>query len=246
MYDAVLVRPMLERAALLLAQTEHEARLYLAAGGRPEAIRRLPLPLESVQVNGAGHPSLRQLAALPHGARILLFVGRIHWLKGLDLLVEAVEPLLMRDASLALVVLGRDDGHWGDIAARFKNLIERGSLRFVGPLYGQQRFRAYADADVFCLTPRHWEETSLAALEAGACGTPIVVTEQAEIPGLDAANGGRIVPLDSAAIRQAVSDVLARKLEMGAAARELVRRQHDRDAVVGLLERFLQEVVYER
>jgi glycosyltransferase involved in cell wall biosynthesis len=242
-YDTALVRPMLERAALLLAQTDHEAELYRAGGGRPTAIRRLPLPLELEEVVAGADGRLRRLAGLPDGSRILLFLGRIHRLKGLDVLCEALEPLLQRDPSLVLVVVGRDDGQWGDIQARFRHLLDGGSVRFVGPLYGDERFSAYAEADVFCLTPRHWEETSLAALEAAACGTPIVVTEQAEIPGLDAADGGRIVPLDPAAIRSAVAEVLARKDEMGAAARELVRRQHERDAVVELLEDYLREAV---
>jgi hypothetical protein len=44
-YDAALVRPMLRGAALLFAQTAHEARLYEQFGGRPEAIVQLPLPL---------------------------------------------------------------------------------------------------------------------------------------------------------------------------------------------------------
>jgi glycosyltransferase involved in cell wall biosynthesis len=242
-YDTALVRPMLERAALLLAQTEHEADLYRAGGGRPTSIRRLPLPLELGKVVGNADGRLHRLAGLPNGSRILLFLGRIHRLKGLDVLCEAVEPLLERDPALALVVVGRDDGQWADIEARFPHLLDRGSVRFVGPLYGDERFAAYTEADVFCLTPRHWEETSLAALEAAACGTPIVVTEQADIPGLDAADGGRVVPLDPAEIRSAVSEVLSRREEMGAAARELVRRQHERDAVVELLEGYLRETV---
>src|SRR5256885_6784392 len=49
-YDRVLVRPMLEGAALLLAQTGHEERLYRAAGGRKEAVRMLPLPLDLSQI----------------------------------------------------------------------------------------------------------------------------------------------------------------------------------------------------
>jgi glycosyltransferase involved in cell wall biosynthesis len=245
-YDTTLVRPMLERAALLLAQTEHEAELYRAGGGRPSSIRHLPLPLELEEVVADADGRLRRLAGLTQESRVLLFLGRIHPLKGLDVLCEALEPLLHRDPSLALVVVGRDDGQRGEIETRFRSLLDRGSVRFVGPIYGDERFYAYAEADVFCLTPRHWEETSLASLEAAACGTPVVVTEQAEIPGLDAADGGRIVPLDPTAIRSAVAEVLDRKDEMGVAARELVRRQHERDAVVGRLEGYLREVVGSR
>jgi glycosyltransferase involved in cell wall biosynthesis len=245
-YDAALVRPMLEQAALLLAQTDHEAELYRAGGGRSTAIRPLPLPVAVEQVVAGDDGRLRRLAGLADGSRILLFLGRIHRLKGLDVLCESLEPLLQRDPSLALVVVGRDDDQWGEIEARFRDLVDSGSVCFVGPLYGEERLSAYAEADVFCLTPRHWEETSLAALEAAACGTPIVVTEQAAIPGLDAAGGGRIVPLEPTAIRSAVAEVLDRKDAMGAAARELVRRKHESEAVVELLDGYLREAVGEK
>ncbi len=234
-YDRLLVRPMLGRAALLLAQTGHEARLYLEAGGSSDAVKLLPLPLDLTAVPSTPR---RQRDGLP----TVLFLGRIHYLKGLDVLVEAVEPLL--DAGEArLVIVGRDDGQWQALAARHRRLLESGSLQFLGPLYGDERFRAYADADVFCLTPRHWEETSVAALEAAAVGTPVVVTEQADIPGLAASGGGFVVPLDVERIRGAVREALARRDELGPRARALVAREHDAETVVERLEGYLRAVV---
>jgi glycosyltransferase involved in cell wall biosynthesis len=137
---------------------------------------------------------------------LLLFLGRINRLKGIDILIEAVRPLL--DDSVTLALVGRDDGYLSTLRARFGSQFESGRVRFVGPLHGGERFQAYADADVFCLTPVHWEETSLASLEAAASGTAVVVTEQAEIPGLRRETGGAIVPLDREAIRVAVTAAL--------------------------------------
>ncbi len=246
-YDRALLGPMLQRAGLLLAQTDHEAELYTAFGGRPATVRLLPLPV-TLPPPDLDQPDngLRGRLGLPDSSRIVLFVGRIHPLKGLDLLVEAVEPLLERDPSLALVVVGRDDGHWAPIALRFAHLLDRGALRHAGPIYGDARYGVYAAADVFCLTPRHWEETSLAALEAAACGTPVVLSEQAAIPGLTEAGGGFVVPLDPARIREAVHETLEHSEEMGERARELVSRRHAADAVVRRLELLLEEAVAAR
>jgi glycosyltransferase involved in cell wall biosynthesis len=241
-YDAVLVRPMLAHAALLLAQTDHEARLYLEAGGREAAVKQLPLPLDL-----AGIPStfergfLRARAGFDAGIPIVLFLGRIHRLKGLDVLADALAPLL-RAGEAALAVVGRDDGQWPAIATKHAGLIDVGAIRFIGPLYGQERFHAYADADVFCLTPRHWEETSVASLEAAATGTPVVVTEQADFPGLAEAGGGFVVSLDGERIRCAVEHTLSRSAEMGERARALVEREHSRDVVVDWLEGYLRAV----
>ena len=244
-YDAALVRPMMERAALLLAQTEHEARLYASFGAAADRIRLLPLPVGLDQVpefREAG--KFKRRLALDVRVRVILFLGRINRLKGLDLLIEAVAPLL--DERTVLVVVGRDDGQLGEIVERFRSHLDDGRIRLVGPLYGADRFAAYADADVFCLTPRHYEETSVAALEAAACGTPIVVSEQSDIPGLAASGGGHVVPLEPSAIAAAVAETLERGAEMGRAAQDLVRRQHDRDTVVKLLERYLSDAVDRR
>jgi glycosyltransferase involved in cell wall biosynthesis len=241
-YDLALVRPMLRRAALLFAQTAHEAELYERYGGRSSAIRQLRLPLPPIELDRAPQAgSFRESVGVGRDTSLLLFLGRVHWLKGLDVLIEAVEPLLEGDAVLAVV--GRDDGQLTELQERFPRWFAEGAVRFVGPLYGADRFRAYADADVFCLTPRHWEETSVAALEAAACGTPIVVSEQSEIPGLEAAGGGFVVPLRHEEIRRAVATTLGRREEMGAAARDHVLAQHSREEVVDRLEQYLGEVV---
>jgi len=241
-YDSVLVRPMLERAALLLAQTDHEERLYLEAGGREQAVRPLPLPLDLTAVPAKLTPGfLRERTGFDAELPLVLFLGRIHRLKGLDVLVDALEPLL-RAGEAGLAVVGRDDGQWPAIAAAHADLLDAGAIRFVGPLYGEERFHAYADADVFCLTPRHWEETSVASLEAAATGTPVVVTEQADVPGLVESGGGFVVPLDRGSIREAVREALVRSPEMGRAARSLVERQHSSEAVVERLEGYLRAV----
>ena len=119
-------------------------------------------------------------------------------------------------------------------------------MRFAGPVYGDDRFAAYASADVFALTPRHWEETSLAALEAAACGTPVVVSEQASIPGLGEAGGGFVVPLERGRIAGAIGEALVRSPELGSNARELVRREHSSESVVEQLERHLLEAAHRR
>jgi glycosyltransferase involved in cell wall biosynthesis len=231
---------MLRRAALLLAQTDHEARLYLEAGGTPAAVHLLPLPLDLRAVPDLLEPRfLRRRMDLDDRVPLALFLGRIHYLKGLDILVQALASSLST-GNVALAIVGRDDGQWDEIASKHADLLGSGAIRFLGPLYGEERFHAYADADVFCLTPRHWEETSLASLEAAAVATPIVVTEQADVPGLSSSGGGFVVPLEETAIRDAVLAASADSAAAGARARALVERQHSSDAVVDRLESLLQ------
>jgi glycosyltransferase involved in cell wall biosynthesis len=233
---------MLRRAALLLAQTAHEAELYQDFGGRSETIRLLPLPLSPIDLDLQSiRGSFRAKIGVDDDERLLLFLGRINRLKGLDVLIESVQPLLGDGTSLAVV--GRDDGQLAEIASRFGELIADGRVRLTGPLYDDDRFAAYVDADVFCLTPPHWEETSVATLEAAACGTAVVVSEQADLPGLAAAGGGFVVPLDRRSISGAVSAALSDSAAIGARARSHVLAQHDRDGVVARLDGLLRSLI---
>jgi len=242
-YDAVFVRPMLKRGPLLLAQTSHEAALFERSGARPEAVRLLPLPVHLAGLPTAVEPGyLRRLGGFSEGVPLVLFLGRIHYLKGLDVLVDSIEHLI-RAGRIALAVVGRDDGHWAEVANRHRKLLRSGGIKFLGPLYGTERFAAYADADLFALTPRHWEETSLATLEAAAMGTGLVVTEQADVPGLADAGGGFVVPLDTQEIGAAVVRAIEDPVALGERARALIQRQHSDVIVVDRLEQALREVV---
>jgi glycosyltransferase involved in cell wall biosynthesis len=245
-YDRALVRPMLKSAALLLAQTAHEEMLYRAAGGTESAIKVLPLPVDLNSVpERLESDFFRRRVGLREGIPVVLFLGRIHYLKGLDLLLDAIEPLLdTRRAVLAIV--GRDDGQWPELERRYRHRLDDRTVAFLGPLYGSERFSAYADAQLFALTPRHWEETSVASLEAAAVGTGVVVTEQADIPGLVASGGGLVARAGVEEIRAALSRGVEHWTLMGPKARALVERQHARDVVVERLEAMLLEAAAKR
>ncbi len=150
-------------------------------------------------------------------------------MKGLDILIGAVEPLL--DQGVTLAIVGRDDGQLEELRRRFASRFTDSTVRFAGPLYGDARFEAYVDADVFCLTPPHWEETSLAALEAAASGTAVVLAEQTEIPGISRSRrralSSRFQPRRFATQSSRCSPTQKRS---AAERRRHVREQHDTDS----------------
>ena len=199
---------MLRRSPLLLAQTRHEAALYEELGGRARgdpaaaaaaAAGRAAAHRQGRFVRGSG--SARASA-------LLLFLGR-------DQPAERARRPDRGGRAAARTRYDRSPSSVETTAnspsceARFARLFADGRVRFAGPLYGDERFDAYADADVFCLTPPHWEETSVASLEAAASGTAVVVTEQAELPGLSTRDRRLRRPARPGAIREAVEAALA-------------------------------------
>lgn len=107
---------------------------------------------------------------------VLLFVGRIQPLKGVDVAVRALAALDRPDATLVVVggASGRDGG--AEVDRVHKLAVELGvadRIRFVEPQPHHLLSTYYRAADV-CLVPSRSESFGLVALEAAACGTPVV------------------------------------------------------------------------
>jgi len=107
---------------------------------------------------------------------VLLFVGRIQPLKGLDVAVQALAELRRPDATLLVVggasgTDGRTEVSRVEALARRLGVLDR--IRFVPPQPHHLLSTFYRAADV-CLVPSRSESFGLVALEAAACGTPVV------------------------------------------------------------------------
>lgn len=135
------------------------------------------------------HPDeAKEFVGIPCGNRLILFVGRIEPLKGIDTLLEAM-AILEREGritagSLCLAVVGGDpDGSPEKMTAEMKRLQElRESLgldqlvTFLGRR-DQDTLPYYYSAAEAVVVPSHYESFGLVALEAMACGTPVVASE---------------------------------------------------------------------
>jgi D-inositol-3-phosphate glycosyltransferase len=176
-----------------------------------------------------GHrPRARRALGLP-GGPMLLFVGRIQPLKGVDVAVNTLAAL-HRFPDAFLVVVGGPSGAQGDAElARVRDLVRErrlaGRVRFVEPQPHEMLSTYYRAADV-CLVPSRSESFGLVALEAAACGTPVVAADVGGLQTLvdDARTGFLVEGRDPAAFavcveRLLVSAPLAARMSELAAAR---------------------------
>jgi glycosyltransferase involved in cell wall biosynthesis len=246
LYDFVFGFRMLRGAARVLAQTPEEGDEYRRFGCPVEQIRQLPLAVSRDELAAAPpHGSFRAQLGISAGERVILFLGRIHEYKGLELLIRAFAEISPGRSDVRLVIAGRDDGFLGTARALAASLTAPDRVLFPGPIYGAGRFAAYRDTDVFAMTPTHAEQTSLAALEACAVGTPVLVTEQAPIPGLESSEAGLMVPSELHAVSTGLANLLDRhdRPDMGRRAQALVRDHFSWETVTGILESIYAEVL---
>jgi glycosyltransferase involved in cell wall biosynthesis len=165
-------------------------------------------------------------AAIPEiaGARLVLFLGRLHYKKGLDFLADAFAIVSREFADAHLVVAGPDDGVKASFESQIARLGIADRVHLVGPIYAAQKLAALRDCDCFCL-PSHQEGFSVAIIEAMACEAPVVITPGCHFPDVSSSRAGIIAELDAPAIAAAIGTILRNAqaaAKMGKNGRELV------------------------
>jgi len=163
----------------------------------------------------------------------VLFLGRLHYKKGLDLLADAFGAIAPEFRGVDLVIAGPDEGQRAPFLKRVESLglIER--VHLPGPVYGEAKDALLRHARAFCL-PSRQEGFSVAILEALASRTPVVITEACHFPEVAESGAGVVCPLDAEAIAAGLKRVLSDKAaaaRMGEAGRRLVEERYTWDRV---------------
>ncbi len=210
---ALVEREVVGCADLMLASTEGErcelAHLY---DGDPERIEVVPPGVDHSVFHAEGRDAARSSLGLS-GRRVMLFAGRIQPLKGADLAVRCLGEL--DDSEAVLLVVGGPSGEDGlEELARLHSLVDdlhlRGRVQFLPAQPHHELATFYRAADV-CLVPSRTESFGLVALEAAACGTPVVAASVGGLRSLvdDAETGFLVESRDPRDYASCVATLLA-------------------------------------
>lgn len=179
--------------------------------------------------------AFKQKMSLPADRRYILFLSRLHFKKGTDILASAFAAICDRHSDVDLVVAGPDDGAAGDFMSRIERLGIKQRVHMIGPIHGPAKIEAMVDAACFCL-PSRQEGFSMAITEALACGTPVVITDQCHFPEVGGADAGLIVRVDPDEVASALSQMLEstdRAQSMGRNGRRLIMENYTWPAIAG-------------
>lgn len=221
-------RKMLNGAAFLHMLNKDEADLIRPLGLLPgseiigngvflDEIDPLPQP-------GTFRAAFPDLVDTPY----ILFLSRLHYKKGLDILGDAFAKLTGEFPSVKLVVAGPDGG----AGAAFSDQVERLGIAerviLTGPIYGELKYAALVDSACFCL-PSRQEGFSIAILEALACAVPVVITDNCHFPEVNQAGAGAMVACNADAVAEGLRSILAdpdEAVNRGRFGRKLVEDQY--------------------
>jgi glycosyltransferase involved in cell wall biosynthesis len=204
---------------------------HATAEAEYQDIRRLDFR-QPVAIIPNGIDLLEKTFSKPSGKRNLLFLGRIHKVKGLDLLLPAWKSLQEKFSDWTLKIAGSDDGYHGSSGYLDRlrtQAFELGAQRvsFVGPLYGEDKFKAFHDADLYVL-PSYTENFAVTVAEALSMSTPAIVSKGAPWSGLEDNRAGWWIDIGVEPLAQCLAEAMAcspeQLADMGQRGREWMQR----------------------
>jgi D-inositol-3-phosphate glycosyltransferase len=201
--DRIVAATVVEQRRLIDDYGADAARVVVVPCGVDTALFRPGVPAEARAALGLG------------AGGVVLYVGRLAPIKGLDTLLDALARLRAQGRSVRLLVIGGDtdeplDGHEAELRRRVERLGLRETVRFLGA-QPQEILRGYYVAADVTVLPSYYESFGMVALEAMACGSPVIASR---VGGLtttvrDGVTGFLVPEGDAAALAARLDDVLS-------------------------------------
>ena len=223
---------ILHDASRVFALTEVEKNQYLKMGVENDRIEIVPLG-----VNLKDYKTLPQKGAfrkkhdIGNDKKLLLFLGRIHKIKGLDLLINSFNKI--SDENVKLAIVGGDSGYKIEVEKLTDEYNLQDKVIFPGVLTGKDKIQALTDSDIFVM-PSRYESFTTSGLEAMACFKPLVLTKNNHISNWVDGNVGLCCEFDENALANSLKKLLNdsnKCVEYGKNGRRLIENEYNWDKI---------------
>ena len=179
MFDLLWGSAILKEAAALCAVSPSEARDAILLGVEKQKIHNFPSAVDAGQYRSL--PERGRFASKwnVNGRRIILYLGRLHWIKGVDILIESFR-LLSDLPDVQLVIAGPDDGAEPSLRSLVHEIGFGDRVTLTGFLNDGEKTEAIVDSQIV-VVPSRSEGFPLALLESLACGRPVIMSSACDL-----------------------------------------------------------------
>jgi glycosyltransferase involved in cell wall biosynthesis len=191
--------------------------------------------------------TLRNRLGIAAESKVMLFLGRLHLKKGIELLLDSFSQLACRNEQVHLLLVGPDEGGYSTSIPEWA--VDHGlaaRVHTLGELKGVDRLAAYADADLFVLLSQS-ENFAMSVAEAMACGVAVVVTPGVGLsPAVQRWNSGIVVSYEPEAVATDLESLLLnndRLQDMGRNGKKLAEAEYSADVVGMSMARQYERIV---
>ena len=246
-FDLFFGYRILRDASKVIALTKTEVEQYKKMGVEEDKIKIVPNGIDlSEYDNLPKRGDFRQQYSIRDNEKVILYLGRIHKTKGIDLLVEAFADLVKDLDDVRLVIVGPDDGYRSTLEELIQELKVDDKVLFTGFVSNNEKVAAFVDADVF-VTPS-FSGFPVTFLEACACGTPIITTNKGDKLDWIHDKAGYVVGYDKDLLQNTIFKILSDeklKERFGEGSRRLVEEQYSWDKIVRKVEKIYKDIIVE-
>lgn len=219
---------LLAGASACVAVSDEEVNDYVLQGVEPQKIVVIPNAVNMSALHlSTSQLDCRKAFSLPTQARIGLYLGRIHSLKGLDMLVKGFSKI--KDPKAYLCIVGPDDG-FGKALNDVIDLSPNKSQIIRFDLLKDQQKKMMLKACDFLVYPSLTDSTALSILEAASIGLPLLLTKGARFPQIQKANAGLIVSTTIAGLQNGLIKMyhlpISSMHRMGRNGHDLVKKEY--------------------
>jgi glycosyltransferase involved in cell wall biosynthesis len=247
-YEALFEKRNLARAAAVHFATDEEMSLAQSLGLK---FRGVVVPYGVDVALPADRDRVREQFAHDwpetHGKKIILFLSRVNFKKGLDLLAKAFGAVARNRPDVHLFIAGPDNEGY---AAKVRQWLDEervlDRVTFAGMLEGERKEAAFAAADIFVL-PSYTENFGVAIAEALAVGVPVIISNKVNIwREIKDADAGIVVNCDAGELATAITKLLdddQLRRNCGAAGKLLVAEKFDWPSIVVRMTAVYRDVI---
>lgn len=180
LFDIVWGNKILKDASKLIALTDTEKEQYILKGIPKSEICIIPNGINLNEFNYLPKVGeFRKKFLIPDDCKLILYVGRLHKTKGLDLLIDAFCKLNKVKKNSRLILAGPDDGYFSAIGDKIHKFNLQNEILVIGFISNEDKIQAFIDSNVF-VTPSY-SGFPVTFLEACACGLPIITTNKGDV-----------------------------------------------------------------
>ncbi len=208
LYNMVVGNKIIRNASAWIAVTPAEFPHFESYGIPASSITVIPNGISKEDFPLVDINAFRRSKGLPDKP-IILFMGRLNPIKGPDLLLRAFGLVRYRIPDYQLVFAGPDEGMQSALVDMAKQEGISDRVHFLGFVSGSDKSAAYRMASLL-VVPSRQEAMSIVALEAGICGTPVLLTDQCGFSEIKTINPDLEVPADPAGIADGLVRLLSK------------------------------------